>query len=57
MMKTRNERIEYQKYLIKRKDRIRTKHLLSIQKHLAEVKLCEDYIKKHQLELEELERC
>lgn len=52
-MKTTAERIEY---LIKRKDRIRVQHLLSIKKHLNEVKKCEDYIKKYQNDLEALQR-
>lgn len=51
-MKTTAERIEY---LIKRKDRIRVSHLLSIKKHLNEVKKCEEYIKKYRTDLEALQ--
>ena len=54
-MKSTEERKEQLKHLIKRKERIRAKHLLSIKKHLADVKICEDYIKKHQTELEALQ--
>lgn len=50
-MKTTEERLEY---LIKRKDRIKTQHLLSIKKHLNEVKKCEDYIKKYENDLKAL---
>lgn len=50
-MKTTADRIEYNEYLIKRKEAIRVKHLLAIKKHLAEVKQCEEYIKKHEDEI------
>lgn len=50
-MKTTADRIKHIEYLIKRKDRIRIKHLLAIKKHLAEVKQCEEYIKKHEDEI------
>ena len=55
-MRSKTERIESLKHLIKRKDSIRTKHLLAIKKHMVEVRMCEDYIKKHQIELEALEK-
>lgn len=54
-MKSTAERIEYLKHLINRKEGIRTKHLLSIKKHMAEVGECEEYIRKHQAELKILQ--
>ena len=54
-MKTNEEKIEYYKHLIKRKEKIRVSHLLSIQKHLTEVKSCEEYIEKHKAQLEALQ--
>ena len=54
-MKTKQERIENIKRLIKRKENIRIKHLLTIQKHMEEVKQCESYIEKHKKALESLE--
>ena len=53
-MKTKQERIENIKRLIKRKENIRIKHLLTIQKHMEEVKQCESYIEKHKKALESL---
>lgn len=54
-MKTTADRIEHIEYLIKRKDRIRVKHLLSIKQHLNDVKKCEAQIKKYQDELKALQ--
>lgn len=53
-MKTREEQIAYINHLIKRKERIRVKHLLAIEKHLKEVKECEEYIKKKKEQLEKM---
>lgn len=54
-MKTTADRIEHIEYLMKRKDRIRVQHLLSIKQHLNEVKKCEAQIKKYQDELKALQ--
>lgn len=54
-MKTTADRIEHIEYLIKRKDRIRVQHLLSIKQHLNEAKKCEEQIKKYQDELKALQ--
>jgi ADP-dependent phosphofructokinase/glucokinase len=51
-MKTREEKIKQLNHLIKRKDRIRVKHLMAIKQHLQDVKDCEEYIKKKKEELE-----
>ena len=53
-MKTREEEKERINYLIKRKERIRVKHLLAIKKHLQDVKDCETYIAKHKEKLEKM---
>lgn len=53
-MKTREEQIAYINHLIKRKERIRVKHLLAIKQHLQEVKECEEYIKKKKEQLEKM---
>lgn len=54
-MKTKEEKIENIKRLIKRKESIRVKHLLVINKHLKEVDKCEEYIKNYKKALESLE--
>ena len=54
-MKTTADRIEHIEYLMKRKDRIRVQHLLSIKQQLKEVKKCEAQIKKYQDELKALQ--
>ncbi len=54
-MKTKEEKIENIKRLIKRKESIRVKHLLVINKHLKEVDKCEEYIKNYKNALESLE--
>ena len=51
-MKTKDEKIENIKRLIKRKESIRVKHLLVINKHLKEVDKCEEYIKNYKKALE-----
>lgn len=54
-MKTREEKVENIKRLIKRKESIRVKHLLAVKKHLEEVNKCESYIEKYKKELETLQ--
>lgn len=54
-MKTKEEKIENIKRLIKRKENIRMKHLMAINKHLKEVDKCEKYIKNYKKALESLE--
>jgi len=54
-MKTKEEKIENIKRLIKRKESIRVKHLLVINKHLKEVDKCDEYIKNYKKALESLE--
>lgn len=54
-MKTKEEKIENIKRLIKRKESIRVKHLLAVKKHLEEVNACESYIEKYKKALESLE--
>ena len=54
-MKTKEEKIENIKRLIKRKENIRVKHLLAVKKHLEEVNTCESYIKNYKKALESLE--
>ena len=54
-MKTKEEKIENIKRLIKRKESIRVKHLLAVKKHLNEVDKCEEYIKNYKKALESLE--
>lgn len=54
-MKTKEEKIENIKRLIKRKENIRVKHLIVINKHLNEVGKCEEYIKNYKKALESLE--
>ena len=54
-MKTKEEKIENIKKLIKRKENIRVKHLMVIKKHLKEVDKCEEYIKNYKKALESLE--
>lgn len=54
-MKTKNEKIENIKRLIKRKESIRIKHLMVINKHLNEVDKCEEYINNYKKALESLE--
>lgn len=54
-MKTKREKIENIKRFIKRKESIRVKHLLVINKHLKEVGKCEEYIKNYKKALESLE--
>lgn len=53
-MKTKQERIEYYKHLIKRKESIRARHLFVIKKHLSEVEDCEAYIEKYTKMLKKL---
>lgn len=53
-MKTKQERIENIKRLIKRKESIRVKHLLAVKKHLEEVNTCESYIEKYKEILKKL---
>jgi hypothetical protein len=53
-MKNKEEEKEHINYLIKRKERIRVKHLLAIKQHLQEVKECEEYIKKKKEQLEKM---
>ena len=55
-MKTKEEKIENIKRLIKRKESIRMKHLMVINKHLKDVDKCEEYIKNYKNALESLEK-
>ena len=54
-MKTKEEKIENIKRLIKRKENIRVKHIFVINKHLKEVDKCEEYIKNYKNAIESLE--
>ena len=54
-MKTKEEKIENIKKLIKRKENIRVKHLFAINKHLKELDKCKEYIKNYKNALESLE--
>lgn len=54
-MKTKEEKIENIKRLIKRKESIRVKHLLAVKKHLEEINTCESYIEKYKKEIETLQ--
>ena len=53
-MKTKQEKIDYYKHLIKRKESIKTRHLLVIKKHLSDIEDCESYIEKYKEILKKL---